>query len=287
MAELVVLGTAQDGGVPHAGCLCVNCRAARADHAARRLPASVGFVDGDEWVLIDTTSAFEEQLHRLWLRRAASRDYQQERYSPPDTIILTHAHTGHYTGLWQLDRSVLAANRVRVLAPPLMARFLLDNEPWSTMVGEGFIAIDPLSFGERLPISASVALVAEPVPHRAEWPCGTVALFIHGPERSALYLPDIDRWDEWALDLVETVEAADVALLDGTFWAHATSANVPHPPLLETMDRLQGLADGGRTEIVFTHLNHSNPALTPGGDAAGEVLLRGFRVAEEGAVYEL
>jgi pyrroloquinoline quinone biosynthesis protein B len=287
VAELVVLGTAQDGGVPHAGCLCVNCSAARSDYTMRRLPASIGLVDGDEWALIDATSAFAEQLHRLWLRRASSVNHQAERYPPPDTIVLTHAHTGHYTGLWQLDRSVLAARRVRVLAPPLMVPFLAANEPWATMVTEGFIAIEPLPLAEPFNITRSLTIRAEVVPHRAEWPSETVALFVQGPTRCALYIPDIDRWDEWEYDVVAAVSEVDVALLDGTFWDRPTSPIVPHPPILETMDRLQHLADAGRTRIDFSHCNHSNPALTYGSDAACEIERRGFAVAAEGAVYNL
>ena len=287
MAELVVLGTAQDGGVPHAGCLCVNCRAARADHALRRLPASIGVVDGDEWALIDATSAFAEQMHRLWQRRTSSLNHQAERYPPPDTIVLTHAHTGHYTGLWQLDRSVLAARRVRVLAPPLMVPFLAGNEPWATMVAEGYIAIEPLPLAEPFNITNSLTIRAEIVPHRAEWPSETVALIVQGPTRSALYIPDIDRWDEWELDVVAAVSGVEIALLDGTFWDRPTSPNVPHPPIIETMDRLQPIADAGRTQIAFTHLNHSNPALIPGNAAAIEIMRRGFAVAVESAVFEL
>ncbi len=72
-AELVILGSAQDGGLPHAGCLCANCRAARADHTRRRLPASAGVVSGDRLALIDATSAFEEQYHMLWERSGTKR----------------------------------------------------------------------------------------------------------------------------------------------------------------------------------------------------------------------
>lgn len=287
MAEVVVLGTAQDGGLPHAGCLCANCRAARMDQRLRRLPASVGIVDGDEWALIDATNAFGEQLHRLWTRRPASLTHAEERYRPPETIILTHAHTGHYFGLWQLDRSVLAARAVRVLAPPATARFLNGQEPWRTMSHEGFIVIDALPIGEPLSVTASVEIVAELVPHRAEWPTDTVGLFLRGPGRTALYLPDIDRWDAWERDIVEVVGAVDVALLDGTFWARPTSAGVPHPPMLETMERLQRIVDAGRTTVAFTHLNHSNPALTPGSVAERETVRRGFHIAVEDSSYAL
>ena len=48
------------------------------------------------------------------------------------------------------------------------------------------------------------------------------------------------------------------------------------------MDLLAGLVRGGRTRVVFTHLNHSNPALDPASDAARTIAARGFAVAREG-----
>lgn len=287
MAELIVLGTAQDGGVPHAGCLCPTCRAAREDHRLRRLPAAVGIIDGDAWAMIDATSAFAEQLHRLWLHRPSAAAHNETRYGPPETVMLTHAHTGHYTGLWQLDRSVLAGRGVRVLAPPRTARFLAAQEPWRKMAEAGFIVLDKLTPGVPLALGSTVTVETVVVPHRAEWQTETVGVFVRGPRRSALYLPDIDRWDEWEHDVVEVVGSLDVALLDGTFWDQPTNPNVPHPPVLETMDRLQRVAESGTTEVVFTHLNHSNPVLAEGSAEAAEVRRRGFQVASEGQAFDL
>ena len=43
--EAVVLGIAQDGGVPHAGCHQALCEEARRDPSKRRLVASLGLLD--------------------------------------------------------------------------------------------------------------------------------------------------------------------------------------------------------------------------------------------------
>ena len=48
------------------------------------------------------------------------------------------------------------------------------------------------------------------------------------------------------------------------------------------MDRLQALPESERTKIRFIHLNHTNPALDPGGEARREIEGRGFHVADEG-----
>src|SRR5579864_4492158 len=60
----VALGTAQDGGVPQAGCDCVRCVAARRDPARRRRVASLALqlpATGQSW-LIDATPDLGEQL---------------------------------------------------------------------------------------------------------------------------------------------------------------------------------------------------------------------------------
>ena len=287
MAEVVILGSAQDGGVPHAGCICDTCRAARRDPSRRRLPASLGIRSGDDWLIVDATSAFEEQMHTLWSRRPSSVGHAAERYRPPESIIITHAHTGHYTGLWQLDRSVLAAPGTRILAPPLTAGLLRSNEPWARMAVDGFIAIEPFGWDAVLEPVEGVVVTPLEVPHRSEWPTDTAALLIEGPVARLLYLPDIDFWDEWDRDVVEIVGNVDVAILDGSFWDTPTSPDVPHPPIRETMDRLQAVADAGSTRIIFSHLNHSNPALIERSPEAAEINRRDYGIAFEGMAFEI
>lgn len=285
-AELVILGSAQDGGLPHAGCLCANCRAARSDWTRRRLPASAGITSGNRLALIDASSAFEEQYHMLWERSAEGKEFGGERFGAPEIVVLTHAHTGHYTGLWQLDRSVLAAPGTRVLAPPKMHRFLSAQEPWAGMAREGFIVLEPLPLDSGFELLPGVSVTAIEVPHRAEWATDTVALLVTGPNASALYLPDIDSWDEWEYDIEQVVANVDAAFLDGCFWAAPTSRNVPHPPVIETLERLQPLVDAGK-RVSFIHLNHSNPLCDPASAKHQQVTKRGFDVGREGDTVRL
>lgn len=287
MPEVVVLGSAQDGGVPHAGCLCANCAGARSEPRLRRRPASLGIRSGDNWLIVDATQAFEEQLHMLWSRRPSSSAHAVERYRPPETIILTHAHIGHYTGLWQLDKSVLAAPKVSVLAPPRTADLLRTNEPWTAMCRDGYISIETFAWNEPMSILDDVQLTPVEVPHRSEWPTDTAALLVEGPNSQVLYLPDIDFWDEWDRDVLEVVTEVDVAILDGSFWDAPTSPDVPHPPIRETMERLQEVADAGTTRIIFTHLNHSNPVVRANSPEREELEGRGYEVAEDGMAIRI
>src|SRR6476660_3238713 len=98
---VVVLGIAQDGGYPQAGCRKECCRRAWKEPSRRRRVASLGIVDpasAQRWI-VDATPDFREQLHALDEAAPAPGD-------PPGLagILLTHGHIGHYTGLMQLGR---------------------------------------------------------------------------------------------------------------------------------------------------------------------------------------
>jgi pyrroloquinoline quinone biosynthesis protein B len=229
--------------------------------------------------MIDATSAFEEQNHLLW--SAADGEHDLRWYGPPDAVLITHAHTGHYAGLWQLDRSVLAARQVPVYGPPRTIALLARNEPWATMEREGFIALEALRLDYPHELVPGLQVTVLDVPHRAEWGTDTVAARVSGPHATVLYLPDIDQWHAWERDVAAEVAAVDVAFLDGTFWDRPTSPNVPHPPVVETLERLGDLARGGK-RVSFTHLNHSNPLVDRESAESQSLLRLGFGIAAEG-----
>lgn len=287
MAEIVLLGTAQDGGLPHAGCQCANCRSAREDLNFRRMPASLGLRSGDEWAMIDATSSFADQMHLLWTRRDSSDPDFSGRYGPPDALVLSHAHSGHFMGLWQLDRSVLGAPQTPVFVDSTMASFLRSQATWAVMENEGFVQFSCYEAGRPFQILPGIEIVPIVVPHRSEWPVATHAFYIQGPQRRVLYLSDIDDWSAWSESLPDVVAGVDVAILDGCFWDAPPFPGVPHPPILETMDLLQGLAESESTQIVFTHLNHTNPVVDPNSEEAQEVRRRGFIVGDDGMSSEI
>jgi pyrroloquinoline quinone biosynthesis protein B len=83
-------------------------------------------------------------------------------------------------------------------------------------------------------------------------------LLIAGPEKKLLYLPDIDAWE---IDLHALLERVDLALLDGSFYTRdelPRQADVPHPPITETMSLL---GDEQIAKVRFTHFNHTNRVL--------------------------
>lgn len=262
----VVLGRAQDGGRPHAGCdrpCCVDGDG----HPRPAEPVScLGITDGRRGWLLDATPDLPAQCRALGV-------------SVPDGIFLTHAHLGHYLGLAFLGKEVLGARGVPVHGTGSMARFLRENLPWRNLVEEGRIdlrPVDPVDLG-------GVTVTSLPVPHRGEI-SDTVAFLVAGPRRRVLYLPDIDRWDPWETDIRVLVESVDVAYLDATFLdgeelGRRSMAEVPHPPVRESMERLRGLGD----RVRFLHMNHTNPLLLDPSVAEDA----GFGVARVGDEVEL
>src|SRR6185295_14346642 len=257
----VVLGIAQDGGVPHIGCHQELCERARRDPRRRERVASLGIVDEESGAryLIDATPDLALQVEALPGRAAV-------RARPLDGILLTHAHIGHYTGLMYLGREALGAQRVPVYATPRMAAFIRGNGPWSLLVSEGRIELHEVEPGQTFTLGAHLQVTPLQVPHRDEL-SDTVGFRVQGPRRTLLYIPDIDKWEKWDHRLEDEVARADVALLDGTFESASeipgrSQKDIPHPLLPETMDRLS--APDLARRVFFIHLNHTNALLWDG-----------------------
>ncbi len=231
--------------------------------------------------LVDATPDFRDQL--ALLDRLAP--------GPLDGIFLTHGHVGHYTGLLQVGREVMNARDLPLYAMPRMARFLRKNAPWEMLFRNRNARIRPLRDGARVPLPGGVSVTPFSVPHRAEY-TETVGFRVAGPRRSALWLPDIDRWELWPTRLEDAIASVDAAWLDATFFSldelpHRPASEVPHPPLAGTIERLSALPARERAKVRFVHLNHTNPAHDPRSREHRLVLQRGFRVAREGERFEL
>ena len=269
--QAVVLGIAQDGGVPHLGCRQKLCVEARRDPSKRRHVASLGLIDrtSGKRFLIDATPDFELQVSRLG--------------GLPDGILLTHAHIGHYLGLALLGREVANAGGMPVFCTPSMAKFLRENRPWSRLVLLGNIAIHEIEPDREFTLTDSLRATALRVPHRDE-DSDTVAYVVAGPSRKLLWLPDIDKWEKWDRRIEDVLRTVDAAFVDGTFFSAdeipgRSIAEIPHPLVPETVSRLrnEGLAAG----VFFVHLNHTNRLLRDLGSVR-QLREKGFQVAFEG-----
>ena len=88
------------------------------------------------------------------------------------------------------------------------------------------------------------------------------------------------------------VAKVDVALLDATFYGESeipgrSLAEIPHPFVVESIARFAKLPVAERRKVVFTHLNHSNPAALAGTPERAAVEAAGLRIAIEGERIDL
>lgn len=284
--ELLVLGVAQDAGYPQINCYKPHCMPGWKDPALQRSATALAVIDHRQKrnYLFEATPDIKHQLYRL------HRHTPQEQYALSG-IFLTHGHMGHYTGLMHLGREAAGSKGISVFAMPRMAQYLTTNGPWSQLVSLGNIAISPIKNNQRKKLTQDLAVAPMQVPHRDEY-TETVGYQIIGPNKTAVFIPDIDKWQKWSVDIRGLIKQVDYALLDATFFAAGELPNrnmseVPHPFVVESMQLFAGLSDKDKAKVIFIHFNHSNPLLRDGSDAQKQVTKAGFRFAVEGMSLKL
>ena len=277
---LYVLGVTQDAGYPQTGCYDKHCVPGWQQPALRRGPVSLGLIDpsSNRKYMFEATPSFPEQFYRLEMEAPSDR-FQFAG------IFLTHAHIGHYTGLMFLGHEAMGAEKVSVYAMPLMTEYLAENGPWSQLVNYRNIVLSPLQNNQPKLLGA---LTVTPflVPHRDEY-SETVGYRIDGPNKSAIFIPDINKWSEWSTDLSALIKTVDFALIDATFYADGElpgrdMSKIPHPFVVESMEMLEHLPPEQRGKVWFIHMNHTNPLLNTESKESQFVKSMGFNIAIEG-----
>jgi pyrroloquinoline quinone biosynthesis protein B len=167
-----------------------------------------------------------------------------------------------------------------------MRDFLIKNSPWNQLIEKENILPIILSPNERLPLTSRISVVPFQVPHRDEY-SDTLGFIISGSKKNLLYLPDIQNWEAWERSIIEEVQKAEIALLDGTFYSpeELPGRDLPsigHPFIKKSIEMLNEVPQKGKTAIYFTHLNHSNLILDPEGEARKNVIESGFAIAADG-----
>ena len=276
-----VLGVAQDGGFPQANCQKECCKAVFEGKTARQFVSCIAVVDPiskQQW-LFDATPDFTQQLHLL--NNPAPKNLG---------VFLTHAHIGHYTGIMYLGREAMGANQVKVYTMPKMKNFIEQNGPWSQLVTLRNIDLQPIKEDSVIVLNERISVQAFRVPHRDEF-SETVGYKIITANKSAVFIPDIDKWQKWNRSLEELVKSVDYAFLDGTFYKdgeiNRPMSEVPHPFVTETMDLLKNLPAAQKAKVYFIHFNHTNPVMNAQSLENKEVKQKGFKVAFQGQKVEL
>ena len=277
---ITVLGIAQDAGFPHIECDKDCCNAFYNGSENKKLVSCLGLVDllnKKKW-LFDATPDLTQQIQDLKINHL-------DNGKVIDGIFLTHAHIGHYTGLMYLGFEALGGNKVPVYAMPRMKTFLENNGPWSQLVSFNNIELRGLQNDSVVALNSELKVTPILVPHRDEY-SETVGYKIEGNNKSALFIPDIDKWHVWKKDIIEEVKKVDYAFLDASFFRDGEierdMSKIPHPFTTETTTLFENESLKTKAKIYFIHLNHTNPALLESHPLKDSIQNLGFNFAEEG-----
>jgi pyrroloquinoline quinone biosynthesis protein B len=285
--ELIVLGTLQDGGMPHIGCEEQACQLLLEHPDSTKKVVSLGLIDhsSKKNYLFEASLDISSQLSLL--KKASP--FQADKI--PNGIFITHAHMGHYTGLLHLGKEALGASKARVFAMPKMKAFLENNQPWRIMIDQQNIVLSPLKNEVPQKLSEDLKVIPLLVPHRDEL-SETVGYKIIGPHKTVLFIPDINKWNLWNKDIVSELKSVDLAFVDAAFFDNAEVgyrdlSEIPHPFVIESMDLFKSLSDSDKDKIYFIHLNHTNPLINPESDSSKLVQSSGFHIARLGMRFSL
>ena len=275
-----VLGIVQDAGYPHIGCEKDCCSVLS---PGEYFVSCLGLVDktNNKRYLFDATPDIHNQLNLV------------EKFpngNIVDGIFLTHAHIGHYTGLMYLGREGLGGDNIKVYALKRMVKFLTKNGPWNQLVKLNNISLQTISNNKFVKLSENILVIPIKVPHRDEY-SETVGYKIIGKSKKLLFIPDIDKWDEWEKSIVDEVKLVDYAFIDGTFYngseLNRDMSEIPHPSIEETLELFSNQPLAEKNKIYFIHINHTNPILTNKNGVRDLILNAGFNIAEKGLKLSL
>ena len=277
---ITLLGTAQDAGYPHIGCQKECCRNFYTGHLKKQKVVSLGLIDlekNQKW-LFEATPNIATQLANL-------EQNHVKKTSLIDGVFLTHAHIGHYSGLMYFGREAFVGKGIRIFAMPKMKAYLSTNGPWNQLVKLGNIVFTELAHQTTIALNNHLKVTPFVAPHRDEF-SETVGYKIAGKQKTALFIPDINKWAKWSEDILEEVKKVDIAFLDATFLksgeVNRPMSEIPHPFIEETVGVFKNETFATKQKVIFIHFNHTNPALQENSTERKTLEKEGFRVAFEG-----
>jgi pyrroloquinoline quinone biosynthesis protein B len=277
--NIKILGVAQDGGVPHLGCSKTCC----STNSVTRYVSSIMVSNqkSKATYIFDASPDLAKQLS--FMKDKISKNLKG--------IFLTHAHIGHYSGLMYLGRESFNSKNIPVYAMPRMKKFLETNGPWDQLVSLNNIKINSIINESEIVVEKDLIVKPIEVPHRDEY-SETVGYFIKGPKKSAIYIPDIDKWYKWDKSIVDLISIVDYAFIDATFYDekeinYRDISEIPHPFVIESMKLFEGFSKEEKSKIYFIHLNHTNPLLDNNSSEYKDLISKGYNVAQEGLVLKV
>jgi pyrroloquinoline quinone biosynthesis protein B len=280
LIRIHILGSAAGGGLPQWNCACVNCVAARTGKIAPQTQSSVG-ISGDSeefqrWFLINASPDLARQIESLPRLQPGRPAAAGPRNTPIAGVLLTNADIDHALGLLLLRQQetpliVYAADETRTALAwidSVLARFC--GIKWRKISADFQSLNDSIGF-RAIKLPSSVAFQFRDDTSGA----------------TALFAPSVG---ELTSELRDAVHASDVVMFDGTFWSDGelavvrpvarTAREMNHLPISD--GSLDFLRQAPARRKIYTHINNTNPILTPGSRERTAVEQAGIEIARDG-----
>jgi pyrroloquinoline quinone biosynthesis protein B len=313
-----ILGSAAGGAFPQWNCACPNCRALRAgtfSGKARSQTQVAISADNHSWFLLGASPDLRSQIEttpELHPRHEVGNE--GIRQSPIVGAVLANADVDHVLGLLLLRElqplQVHATASVRHILREDNSMFAMlhraaNQVSWTDFaLRETFALRDPsgkdsgikcraLSLGEHFPAYVSTQRQQTLAPGES-----SLGFIIESPTGKRLaYMPAVPDIGD---TLLAEFEAADLLLLDGTFWSDdelaraqgggriaQTARQMGHVPVSSAEGTLGRLAHLRRPRKIYIHINNTNPMLNEAGPEHREVRAAGWEIAEDGWQFDL
>ena len=274
MIRLRILGSAAGGGLPQWNCPCPNCLAARAGQITPQTQSSIAIIaeSGDCFLL----NASPDLARQIESTPELQPHRSQPRNTPIAAVFLTNADLDHALGLLLMRQEetplvVYATTETRdalgwieaTLKPFRPIEWRTPNESFQSL-GSGieFRPVDletSIAYQFRDQVSGASALLAPAV-------------------------------GELTDELRDAVNTSDIVGFDGTFWSNdelrafrvgaRTARQMNHLPI--SVGSLDFLRDASVRRKFYTHINNTNPILTPDSNERRQVEEAGIEIARDG-----
>jgi pyrroloquinoline quinone biosynthesis protein B len=301
--RVVLLGTAAGGGFPQWNCWCPICRTGRSD-PRRAFPRSQSTAavstDGERWFLLNASPDVRVQLACL-----PGMIPNGVRHVPVEGIVTTDAELDHTLGIVLLRE----ARRLQLYSTSAVLS-ILERESRLLPITQAFaeVEVTEMPLGDHIRLRyrdgqtsglsvEAFAVPAGPPRFAPNAAAGhTVGLTVRDEATggSCAFVPGCGDLDN---SLLERFEQTDLLLFDGTFWtddelvslgiSDRRAREMDHLPVSGADGSLSRLAGLTRPEIVYTHINNTNPILLEDSPEREAVEQAGLQVGTDGSSFSV
>jgi pyrroloquinoline quinone biosynthesis protein B len=278
LIRIHILGSSAGGGLPQWNCACHNCVAARRGKIAPQMQSSIA-ISSDSFqgcFLINASPDLSRQIETLPQLQPQPSPAAGLRNTPIAGIFLTNADLDHALGILLLREQ--DAPLVVYAHEPARMQLAWIDDVLSRFCGIEWRKTNP-AFQS---LTGAVSFRTIQLPR-------SVAFQFHDANSgvTALFAPGVGQI---TAELRSAIDDSNVVIFDGTFWSDGelaivrkgarTACEMNHLPIND--GSLEVLRQSPARRKIYTHINNTNPILTPGSPERAQVEQAGIEIARDG-----